>query len=424
MCSTDGGSEPWQALQSAASVLSAEDVTSWSDEQVRDGLRAMLSVVNQLDAVVSSAAASFDTRRLAEQDGFRAARSWLIAFGRMSQRAATGWLSRGRLLRQLPGLSAAAQTGAVSAEQIRTVGDLVGHVGIEAVQPFDEILAGVAATTGPGEVAQACHRIRAHVDPDGPDPDPHAADRRALSISRYGSLFSVSGRLDAEGGAIVMTALDALSAHPHPTTPAPRCGGAPMPWSNLPGRHWKAAPCPPQVVCDPNSACSSPPKPCLGSEAPPHPPIRPHPPMRLGRQRFTGNPRAGQPDALECAGVPMEPELAWSTWADRLPDSVAQRLACDCEVWRVILDPGVRAAAGGGTGTSDRATVDTQGAACPRPRLPVARLHRPFRLDRGASPTGLVPRRTVQYRQLFAAVPSTSRIGPRRTPGDGAGGSS
>jgi len=148
-------------LQSAAAVLSAEDVTSWSDEQVRDGLRAMLSVVNQLDAVVSTAAASFDTRGLAERDGFRAARSWLIAFGRMSQRAATGWLSRGRLLRQLPGLSAAAQTGAGSAEQIRTVDDLVGHVGIEAVQPFDEIIAGVAATLGPSDVAQACHRIRA-----------------------------------------------------------------------------------------------------------------------------------------------------------------------------------------------------------------------------------------------------------------------
>ena len=35
----------------------------------------------------------------------------------------------------------------------------------------------------------------------------------------------------------------------------------------------------------------------------------------------------------------MAPELPWSNWADRLPASVAQRLACDCEVWRVVLDP-------------------------------------------------------------------------------------
>jgi hypothetical protein len=55
----------------------------------------------------------------------------------------------------------------------------------------------------------------------------------------------------------------------------------------------------------------------------------------------TGDRPARQPDALECAGVPMAPELPWSTWADRLPASVAQRLACECEVWRVILDPAI-----------------------------------------------------------------------------------
>ena len=216
MCSS-GGSEPWQPLQAAAQVLADEDVTSWSDGQVRDGLLALLTVVNQLTAVVSTVSASFDTRDLAERDGFRTARSWLIAFGRMSQRAATGWLSRGRLLRQLPALSAAAHTGAVSAEHVRTVGDLAAHVGIEQVQPFDEILATLAASTGRhADVEAACHRIRAHVDPDGPDPDPHARERRALSISRCGSLFSVSGRLDLEAGATVLTALDALM---RPVTP-------------------------------------------------------------------------------------------------------------------------------------------------------------------------------------------------------------
>ena len=216
MRSTGGGAEPWQALQFAAAGLAAQDVTSWSDEQVRDGLLTLLTVANQLTTVISTVSTSFDTRGLAEHDGFRTARSWLIAFGRMSQGAASGWLSRGRLLAQLPALSAAAHTGTVSAEQIRTIDDLVGHVGIDAVQPLDEILADVAAATGPGEVAQACHRIRAHVDPDGPDPDPHAGQRRALSISRYGSLFSVSGRLDLEGGATLLTALDALT---RPVTP-------------------------------------------------------------------------------------------------------------------------------------------------------------------------------------------------------------
>ena len=218
MCSS-GGSEPWQPLQAAAEVLAAEDVTSWSDDQVHDALRVLLPLMNQLTAVLSTVAGSFDLRDLAERDGFRAARSWLIAFGRMSQGVATGWLSRGRLLRKLPALSAAAHTGAVSAEQVRTIGDLAAHVGIETVAPFDEILAGLGRHQGPAEVAQACHRIRAHVDPDGADPDPDAGERRALSIARCGSLFSVSGRLDLEGGATLLTALDAMMQPPTPDDP-------------------------------------------------------------------------------------------------------------------------------------------------------------------------------------------------------------
>jgi hypothetical protein len=37
--------------------------------------------------------------------------------------------------------------------------------------------------------------------------------------------------------------------------------------------------------------------------------------------------------------VPPAPDLPWSSWAGGLPVAVAQRLACDCEVWRVVLDP-------------------------------------------------------------------------------------
>src|SRR5258705_6122622 len=216
MRSIHGGSDgdPWSTFQSAAESLSNEDVVAWSDEQVRSGLRALLTEVNRLDALVSTVIASFDARGLAERDAFRSTRSWLIAFGRLSQAAATGWLTRGRLQRKLPALAAAARDGDVSGEHIRKVAELADHVGVGAVQPFDEVLTGLATVTGPVELEKACNRIRAHVDPDGAEPDPDASARRSLSISRSGSLFSVAGRLDAEGGATVLTALDALMRPP------------------------------------------------------------------------------------------------------------------------------------------------------------------------------------------------------------------
>ena len=37
--------------------------------------------------------------------------AWLVAFGRMTHIAASGWLTRGRLLRELPALNTAATHG-------------------------------------------------------------------------------------------------------------------------------------------------------------------------------------------------------------------------------------------------------------------------------------------------------------------------
>ena len=199
MRSSHGGSEswgaepwgavPWGGLTAAAQALAGADMVGWSDEQVRDGLCVLLAEVNRLDAIVATVVASFETRGVSERDGFRTTRSWLMAFGRMSQGAASGWLARGRLHRALPALSAAALDGEVSAEQLRTVGDLAGHVGLDAVRDVDAILAGLAAAAPPADVELACGRIRAHLDPDGAEPDPEAAQRRGLSIARVGSLF-------------------------------------------------------------------------------------------------------------------------------------------------------------------------------------------------------------------------------------------
>ncbi len=380
MCSTGGGSgsNPWDGLTSATQSLSAEDVTSWSDAQVRDGLLALLAEVNRLSAVVSTVAASFDTRSLAELDGFRTARSWLIGYGRMTQGAAGGWLSRGRLMAQLPALAAAAHAGEVSAEQMRPVGALVDHVGIGAVAPFDQILADLAAESRPADVELACNRIRAHVDPDGPDPDPGAGARRGLTLSRSGSLFSVAGRLDAEGGATVLTALDALMRPPTPDDPRTAAQRRADAMVELARQALQGGTVPTVGGVRPQLGLLLTPDALVGSAN-----TNKQPPVANAARADTaradtaradtvradeaeaatagsangaaatvsagvaggagvGAPDAAgirPPDALECAGVPMLPELPWNSWAQHLPVSVAQRLACDCEVWRVILDP-------------------------------------------------------------------------------------
>src|SRR5690606_7807863 len=44
-------------------------------------------------------------------------------------------------------------------------------------------------------------------------------------------------------------------------------------------------------------------------------------------------------DPLARLGVPPLPELPWAHWVGEVPAELAQRIACDAEVWRAILDP-------------------------------------------------------------------------------------
>src|SRR5690606_24081527 len=158
-------------LHDVLTELATFDPAQQSDEDVHAVLPELLAALNQLDALTATIVASFDTRQLAERDGFQATRTWLTAHGRLSQGAASGLLARSRTLRQLPTLAAAAGAGRVSPEQVSIVAKLAGAIGLANVTPFDQVLADLAASAGPAEVARACERIHAHLDPDGAAPD-------------------------------------------------------------------------------------------------------------------------------------------------------------------------------------------------------------------------------------------------------------
>ena len=172
-------------MQDALSVLTQIDPRGQSDESVRSALPALLTAFHQLAAVVSGVVGAFDARDLSELDACRTAKTWLESFGRMTPNAASAWVKRARLLGELPALRSAALAGTVTADHLRRVFDLIGRVGLAAVVPFDELLADLAAAVVPADLQKACDYIAAHVDPDGPDPDPHGAfERRGLKLAR------------------------------------------------------------------------------------------------------------------------------------------------------------------------------------------------------------------------------------------------
>jgi len=323
-------SELLATLRGALTELAGRDVPALADEEVRSALPELLAAVNQVGAVTAAIVGSFDVRDLSDLDACKTARTWLIAFGRLSQGAASGWLKRGRLLRQLPRLAAAAGQGLVSIEQVELVGALADRVGVEAVVPFDAILAELAATAGPAEVAHGCRRLLAHLDPDGADPDPAGAfERRELTLSRSGSMTYLRGRLDPEGAAAFQTALDALMRPPGSDdlrTPGQRRADALVELARLPLTEGAL--------------------PSVGGERP-HLGVLVTPTMLYSGAGDADRGPTGavapccrpDPDALVQAGVPSLPDLPWMNWVDEVPPELAQRIACDAQVWRAVLDP-------------------------------------------------------------------------------------
>jgi hypothetical protein len=368
--------------------LAGTDVVGLPDEDVRTGLPALLTAFNQISALVATVVASFDTRDLSEPDGFKTTTAWLIAFGRMTGGAAAGWLTRGRLLRELPAVHAAATHGHASTEHIGRIVELTRRVDLPTVKHFDTLLADLAAATRPADVTTACNRIAAHKDPDGKPPDPERDfNRRELHLTRRGNMYAIRGRLDLEGGATLATAIDALLKPPPPSderTAPQRRADALVELARL-GTTASLLPTvggvrpslgiliTPETLLDIRARATEhlsshgspsndtgtyqPPAPDVGADSntrdglvvpehaqavdPPDPADDEPPPVGHQRsQHLQPRQPSRRQDALAAAGIPELPEAAWLNWAGAIPTTLAQRLACDCDVWRVVLDPG------------------------------------------------------------------------------------
>ena len=322
-------------VQTGLAGLAQADVAGQSDQQVHDEVVVLLRCANQLHAVLAERIASFDLRGLSKGDAVRTTLSWLRVFSRMSDTAASGWLARARLLRELPAVSAAAKEGLVSAEHLTPIRRLAKEVGIAAVREFDEALATVARAADPKHVAVTCARIHAHLDPDGGPPDPMADfERRELSLRPVGSMLHIRGRLDAEGGAALTAAIDALMRPPSPgderTAPQRRADA---------------------LVDLARGSIGSGQLPTIGGLAPtvgvlvtPHdlvgaPSDSSDEPSTHDRSDAV-DPGQCDADPLARHGVPTLPQMPWLSWIGEIPAETARRLACDAVVWRIVMDPG------------------------------------------------------------------------------------
>jgi hypothetical protein len=335
-----------QKLREALAELAACDVVTLPDQQVRDELLGCIGCANSVQALVASRLDVFDTRELAELDGFRTARAWLRGFGRLSPvpppgcTSGRGYCGRCRRCGRPPSMAPSRPT------MWTRWHDLTDRVDLEQVKAYDIILAELSATAGPDETKRACERIAAYHDPDGADPDPEADFRTAnpvrVPVRRYdvpqGPVRRRRRRRAARG------------AGRHHATPAqddPRDAGQRRADAMI-------------DLCRATLA---------GGELSTVHGVRPQIGLLMTPEQLTGlttvgtgpvaatggvfdqalgaatnplarvaGPLAAPADALAAAGVPPV-DRPWLDWVGPVSPATARRIACDAEFFRIVLDP-------------------------------------------------------------------------------------
>jgi hypothetical protein len=155
----------------------------------------------------------FHCDRGALSDGGGTTVSWLRRCCRMTAKTAAYRVHLARALGELPATLDSARAGSASFTNVAMIGHLAKHVGVEQVQPFEDVLVGAAQTFEAREMHTLTEATRLRLDPDGVlDADNRAHERRWFECEQtYGGVFVLRGQLDAEGGALVKTAIDQLS---------------------------------------------------------------------------------------------------------------------------------------------------------------------------------------------------------------------
>ncbi len=93
------------------------------------------------------------------------------------------------------------------------IAQLATEVGVEQVAPLEHVLVGAAETLDVADMRTLTRATRIRIDPDGALADDNRAHQRRWfeCDQSYGGEWFLRGQLDAEGGALVKAAIDALA---------------------------------------------------------------------------------------------------------------------------------------------------------------------------------------------------------------------
>ncbi|MGH7723198.1 MAG: DUF222 domain-containing protein [Candidatus Dormibacteria bacterium] len=200
-------------LGQAVEAFDSDDLAHADGEGLGAELVAMRGAIDRLEAQFSRRLVRFDTVRGYERAGAADLISWLRWACRMGTSAAARRLHLARQLTELPETEAAWRRGSISTGHASVIGRTVDEMGDEGARAAEATLLEAAEQTNPGHVWLIGQRLRHSLDRERARADANAMHaRRRLHITRgLDGGVSLDGLFDPEAGAVLRTAIDALT---------------------------------------------------------------------------------------------------------------------------------------------------------------------------------------------------------------------
>ena len=169
--------------------------------------------IDRLEAQFVRRLERFDRLQGAAAEHTHSTVAWLRATCGLTAAAAVERVRLARVLDELPRTQESFSAGRAPFSNVSMIARLAEAVGTQATRNVERTLVTAAEELDTGRMRDLVQFTRYRIDADGAlDADNRNHERRWLQCSQtFDGMFVINGELDAEGGARVATALDALS---------------------------------------------------------------------------------------------------------------------------------------------------------------------------------------------------------------------
>jgi len=218
MCSGTGewgswtSGEVFEEINLLLDRLAGEDLDAVPAESMGDDQIALQRIGNRIQAEGLRRLRRFDSGLGYAPSGALSARAWLRWRLNLTATTASERVAISRKLAALPTTERALADGDISYRHATLIVETAGQLGDKFEAQAETILVDAAKELDPWRLQRAIWHLKHCLEPDGVLSDANKANsRRFLSLSQtFDGVYRIDGWLDAEGGAVLNTALNSV----------------------------------------------------------------------------------------------------------------------------------------------------------------------------------------------------------------------